>query len=174
MADDLLTAVTKAIVWRLHDAGVGDDTTASGPHDSSLPMLTVKAEPSSPDRIISVTAYSRTAPPDPKLLNRELRVQLMIRGAESARHALGLWLLAYDTVEFCLAWFRYQPGSFFLAAARYTRFALHMRASGQARPQGRRLTHPASRLLVCVMWPVGAGLYLRDRLSPVRRAPATC
>ena len=96
------------------------------------------------------------------------------RGVESARHALGLWLLAYDTVEFCLAWFRYQPGSFFLAAARYTRFALHMRASGQPRPQGRRLTHTASRLLVCLMWPVGAGLYLRDRISVVRRATATC
>ncbi len=95
------------------------------------------------------------------------------RGPESARHALGLWLLAYDTVEFCLAWFRYQPGSFFMAAARYTRFALHMRDSGQARPQDRRLTHLASRLLVGLMWPVGAGLYLRDRFSAMR-APAAC
>lgn len=95
------------------------------------------------------------------------------RGAESARHAVGLWLLAYDTVEFCLAWFRYQPSSFFIAAARYTRFALHMRDSGQARPHGRRLTHPASRLLVGVMWPVGACLYLRDRFSALR-TPAAC
>lgn len=85
MADDLLTAVTKAFVWRLHDAGVGDDTTASGQHDTSLPMLTVKAEPPDPDRIISVTTYSRTGPPDPKLLNREIRVQLMIRGGVNAR-----------------------------------------------------------------------------------------
>lgn len=94
------------------------------------------------------------------------------RGAESARHALGLWLLSYDTVEHCLAWFRYQPGSFFMAAARYTRFALHMRDSGQARPGGRRLTHSGSRMLVILMWPVGAGLYVRDRFSAARRASA--
>lgn len=90
------------------------------------------------------------------------------RGADSARHALGLWLLAHDTVDRCLGWFRYQPVSFFMAAARYTRFALHMRDSGQARPSGRNLTHFGARVLVCLMWPVGVGLYLRDRLRAWR------
>ncbi|MDN5844223.1 MAG: glycosyltransferase family 2 protein [Alcaligenaceae bacterium] len=94
------------------------------------------------------------------------------RGAESARHAIGLWLLAHDTVDRCLSWFRYQPGSFFMAAARYTRFDLHMRSRGLARPAGRRLTHPAARILVCLMWPVGAALYLRDRLQAGRAASA--
>ncbi len=86
------------------------------------------------------------------------------RAADSSRHALGLWLLAHDTVEQCLGWFRYQPASFFSAAARYTRFALHLRARHLSRPPGRRLTHLSSRLLVILMWPVGVALYLRDRL----------
>ncbi len=98
------------------------------------------------------------------------------RSADSERHAMGLWLLAHDTVENCLPWFRYQPLSFFAAAARYTRFALHLRAQGVARPQGRRLTHLTSRLLVLVMWPAGFGLYLRDRLrgpaGPAKKRPA--
>lgn len=98
------------------------------------------------------------------------------RSADTDRHALGLWLLAHDTVECCLPWFRYQPLSFLAAAARYTRFALHMRTQGVARPQGRRLTHGLSRLLVAVMWPAGVGLYLRDRLrgtaAPVKRPVA--
>jgi len=86
------------------------------------------------------------------------------RVADSSRHALGLWLLSYDTVECCLPWLRYQPASFFAAAARYTRFALHLRARRVVRPRGRRLTHALSRVLVAAMWPVGAALFLRDRL----------
>ena len=86
------------------------------------------------------------------------------RKTESGRHALGLWLLAHDTVEYCLGWFRYQPASFFGAAIRYTRFGLHMRAQRVARPAGRCLNRWASRLLVAAMWPVGAALYVRDRL----------
>ncbi len=91
MADGLLIAVTKAIIWRLYTAGVGDDTTAVGQHDPSLPRLTVKvmppgseAGPSQPDRIIAVTAYSRTASPNPKILDRAVSVQLMIRGGMNA------------------------------------------------------------------------------------------
>src|SRR5690606_41318470 len=33
------------------------------------------------------------------------------RQREGQQHALGLWLLAQDTVVECLPWFRYQPRS---------------------------------------------------------------
>lgn len=79
-----------------------------------------------------------------------------------APYAQGLWLLALDTLVECLPWFRYQPKEFFAAAARYTRFALHVKRNGQALPQGRKLHGLRSRLLVALMWPVGAALYLRD------------
>ena len=94
---------------------------------------------------------------------------------DSGRHALGLWLLAHDTVAHCLGWFRYQPMAFFRAAIRYTRFSLHMRAQRVARPAGRRLGCWGARLLVAAMWPLGAILYLRDRLrdavARIRRPP---
>ncbi|WP_370635842.1 glycosyltransferase family 2 protein [Paralcaligenes sp. KSB-10] len=88
---------------------------------------------------------------------------LSMQGRNSQQHALGLWLLAHDTVVKCLPWFRYQPQAFFVAAARYTRFALHIRRTGQALPADRPLTGLGSRLLVVAMWPVGALLYGRDR-----------
>ena len=88
---------------------------------------------------------------------------LSVQGRNSQQHALGLWLLAHDTVVKCLPWFRYQPQAFFVAAARYTRFALHVRRTGQALPADRPLTGLGSRLLVVAMWPVGALLYGRDR-----------
>lgn len=91
------------------------------------------------------------------------------RQTDGGRHALGLWLLAHDTLESCLPWLRYQPLSFLAAAARYTRFGLHLKARGIASPQGRRLTGVVSRALVALMWPAGAALYLRDRL----RGPST-
>src|SRR5690554_1106356 len=83
---------------------------------------------------------------------------------ESQQHALGLWLLAQDTVVECLPWFRYQPRAFLMAAARYTRFYLHLRAASLPQPRGRSLRGMASRLLVYAMWPVGALLYMRDRV----------
>jgi glycosyltransferase involved in cell wall biosynthesis len=86
------------------------------------------------------------------------------RAPDSGRHALGLWLLAHDTVAYCLGWFRYQPVSFFGAAIRYTRFGLHLRAQRVARPAGRCLNCWGSRLLVAAMWPAGAALYVRDRM----------
>jgi len=89
---------------------------------------------------------------------------LSSQGRESQRHAVGLWLLARDTVVECLPWFRCRPGAFLMAAARYTRFALHMRRAGQAAPSGYGLAGLAPRLLVAVMWPLGALLYCRDRL----------
>ena len=85
------------------------------------------------------------------------------QGREGQQHALGLWLLAQDTVVECLPWFRYQPKAFLLAAARYTRFGLHLRAASLPQPRGHNLKGMASRALVYAMWPVGAMLYMRDR-----------
>lgn len=86
------------------------------------------------------------------------------QGRESQQHALGLWLLAQDTVVECLPWFRYQPRAFLMAGARYTRFYLHLRSASLPRPRGRSLKGMASRLLVYAMWPLGAALYMRDRV----------
>lgn len=88
-----------------------------------------------------------------------------------APHAQGLWLLARDTVVECLPWFRYRPQEFFAAAARYTRFSLHMRRNGQAAPRGRKLNGLRSKLLVALMWPVGAALFLRDVRAASRPGP---
>lgn len=87
------------------------------------------------------------------------------RGTGHKEHSLGLWLLAHDTLEKCLPWFRYQPAYFFATAARYTRFSLHLRRQQIARPAGRRLSRPLSRMMVVLMWPLGLALYLRDRLA---------
>jgi hypothetical protein len=86
------------------------------------------------------------------------------RAAGGGRHALGLWLLAQDTLENCLPWFRCQPPSFFAAAARYTRFSLHMWRRGIGRPPGRALTHVGARLMVAGCAPLGLALFVRDRL----------
>lgn len=89
---------------------------------------------------------------------------LSVQGKTSQQHALGLWLLAEDTVVKCLPWFRYEPKAFLMAAARYTRFGLHLRASGRKPPAGYGLQGLASYALVGLMWPVGMALYLRDRM----------
>ncbi|MEO6985079.1 MAG: glycosyltransferase family 2 protein [Paralcaligenes sp.] len=89
---------------------------------------------------------------------------LSAEGRGSQQHALGLWLLAHDTVDKCLPWFWYQPQLFLSAAARYTRFAMHVKRAGQSLPVDRSLTRLGSRLLVVAMWPVGVLLYVRDRL----------
>ncbi len=88
---------------------------------------------------------------------------LSSQGKATQQHALGLWLLAQDTVVECLPWFRYSPKEFFIAAARYTRFALHLKRGHQPIPPGRRLRGWGACALVGLMWPVGALLYLRDR-----------
>lgn len=60
--------------------------------------------------------------------------------------------------------FRFRPKGFLMAAARYTRFRLLLAHSGRETAVGsHRLTHPAGRLLVWLMWPLGYLLYLRDR-----------
>lgn len=85
------------------------------------------------------------------------------QGRDSAQHALGLWLLARDTVMECLPWFRYAPASFFMAAARYTRFRLHVRKTDKAILRSRKLRGLRARALVALMAPVGIALYLRDK-----------
>ena len=84
------------------------------------------------------------------------------QGRNSAQHALGLWLLARDTVMECLPWFRYAPVSFLMAAARYTRFKLHLRKSDKTLLRDWPLRGLRARLLVMLMAPLGVLLYLRD------------
>lgn len=94
---------------------------------------------------------------------RESPDSLSAQARDGQQHALGLWLLAHDTIAECLPWFRYRPQAFLLAAARYTRFSLHLRHSKQSRPDGRALKRMGSYALVAAMWPVGVLLYMRDR-----------
>jgi glycosyltransferase involved in cell wall biosynthesis len=93
---------------------------------------------------------------------------LSSEGRQGHRHALGLLLLARDTIVECLPWFRYQPRAFLMAAARFTRFSLHLRRAGQALPPQWGLAGLRARLLVGLMWPLGVALYWRDRI----RSPA--
>lgn len=81
-----------------------------------------------------------------------------------AQHALGLWLLAHDTVVNCIPWMHYKPSEFFKAAARYTRFRLHMRQQSIKKPVGYSLRGTVAIALVCGMAPVGLLLFLRDKL----------
>ena len=82
----------------------------------------------------------------------------------AATHALGLWLLAYDTVVDSLPWFHYKPVAFIKAGMRYTRFALHMRDQSIARPHGYRLHGLGAIALVVATAPFGLLLFLRDKL----------
>ncbi|MYN14576.1 glycosyltransferase [Pusillimonas sp. TS35] len=93
---------------------------------------------------------------------------LSAQGRQSQQHAMGMWLLARDTVVECLPWFRYKPQAFLMAAARYTRFALHMRHTRRPPPDGYDLHGMGARLLVAAMWPVGVLLYVRDRARAAR------
>ncbi len=86
------------------------------------------------------------------------------QGRGGARHALGLYLLARDTVVDCLPWFGCRPLEFFEAAARCTRFRLHVAQRGELIPTRYRVIGWRARALVRIMWPVGVLLYLRDRL----------
>jgi len=86
------------------------------------------------------------------------------QGRDGALHALGLLLLARDTLVECWPWFVHRPSEFFKAGARYTRFALHARRAGQAPPSRYRLSGWRAYALVSLMWPLGALLYVRDRV----------
>ena len=53
------------------------------------------------------------------------------RGTTSvANNAQGLYLLAWDMLQHHLEFFRFRPREFIMAAARYTRFRLHLKHSG--------------------------------------------
>ncbi len=93
---------------------------------------------------------------------------LSSQGKAGAQHALGLWLLAHDTINNCLPWFRYHPREFLLSAARYTRFGLHLKQQGFAAPVS-RLNGLAPPLLVGLMWPAGVAMYVRDQARMQRR-----
>lgn len=84
--------------------------------------------------------------------------------SQTAQYALGLWLLAHDTVVECQPWFHYRKREFFKAAARYTRFALHLKSQSIKKPSGYDLRGALPRALVWVMAPVGALLFIRDKL----------
>lgn len=104
-----------------------------------------------------------------RFVNKVFRVyydspdSLSRQGRDSAQHALGLWLLARDTVVECLPWFRHAPAAFLMAAARYTRFRLQVRKKDQALLGNWPLRGIRARTLVVIMAPMGWALYLRDR-----------
>lgn len=81
----------------------------------------------------------------------------------AAQHALGLLLLAHDTIEKSIAWFFKSPVEFMKSAVRYTRFRLHLKEQGMSMPAAVRLRSPAAWALVALSYPVGFSLYLRDR-----------
>lgn len=84
--------------------------------------------------------------------------------SNAAQHALGLWLLAHDTVVNCIPWLHYKPSEFFKAAARYTRFRLHMHQQSIKKPAAYTLHGAAAVALVYSMAPVGLLLFVRDKL----------
>lgn len=105
-----------------------------------------------------------------RFINRVVRVYhdtpggLSRGGVSLSSNIQGLYLLAWDMLQHHLDWFRYRPREFIMAAARYTRFRLHLDNSGlPTAVQAYRLTQPSARLLVLLMWPLGYLLYRRDR-----------
>ena len=79
------------------------------------------------------------------------------------QHAMGLLLLAHDTIEKSMAWFFQSPVEFVKSAIRYTRFRLHLKKQGKTIPAVLRLRTPAAWALVTLTYPIGLCLYLRDR-----------
>jgi len=89
---------------------------------------------------------------------------LSAEGRTSRRHAMGLWLLAQDTLAACMPWFDNAPKEFFYAAARYVRFRLHMWVQGQIPPKRPDTLGVRAKGLVALMAPVGVLLFIRDSL----------
>ena len=87
------------------------------------------------------------------------------QGAVSVgNNAQGLYLLAWDMLQHHLEFFRYRPREFIMAAARYTRFRLHLKHSGvPTAVQAYKLTNPVAKFMVAAMWPLGYAMYRRDR-----------
>lgn len=105
-----------------------------------------------------------------RCINRVLRTYHLStdgvsQGAVSIRNnAQGLYLLAWDTLEHHMEWFRFQPKAFLMAAARFTRFRLDLEHSGvPTAVQAYPLKCLSARVLVVVMWPMGYLLYRRDQ-----------
>lgn len=87
---------------------------------------------------------------------------LSVQGKTSQQHALGLWLLAYDTVQFCWPWAKHDPKAWLMAAVRYTRFGKHLQATQIKAPAGYKLRGWRARGVVALMSPLGYVLYWRD------------
>jgi len=85
-------------------------------------------------------------------------------GLSLASNVQGLYLLAWDMLQHHMALFRHRPRAFIMAAARYTRFRLHLDRSGlSSAVSDYALTRPSARALVWLLWPVGYAMYRRDR-----------
>jgi len=106
-----------------------------------------------------------------RFVNETLRIYYdspdsLSRSSTAQHHALGLRLLARDTLNHHLPWFRYAPLAFLLAAARDTRFGLALRRARPITPLPepyRRLHSAWARVLVMLMWPLGVVMDWRDR-----------
>lgn len=85
----------------------------------------------------------------------------------AGQHAMGLLLLAHDTIEKSIAWFFNSPSEFIKSAIRYTRFRLHLKKENKSVPPAVRLKSPAAKILVALTYPIGFSLYLRDRSCAV-------
>lgn len=100
-----------------------------------------------------------------RYINKPLRIyhqsegSLMQEVGAAVRHAGGHALVARDTLE-NISWFKAHPMEFILAAARYTRFHLHVARSSVKRLWP--LSNWAARLLVAAMAPVGVAWFLYD------------
>lgn len=111
-----------------------------------------------------------------RFVNKVFRVyypeddSLSAQGQQTSQHAFGMWLLAQDTMALCMPWFQYDPQSFFLAAARYTRFRLHMRMQRRQPPRHLSPIGWRARMLIVLMAPAGGLLFLRDLWRERRKA----
>ncbi len=87
--------------------------------------------------------------------------------SNAGQHALGLLLLAHDTIEKSITWFFHSPLEFVKSAIRYTRFRLHLKKESKSVPSAVRLRNPVALALVVLTYPLGWCLYLRDRVYAV-------
>jgi len=105
-----------------------------------------------------------------RFINRVVRVYhdtpggLMNSGVSIRNNVQGLYLLAWDMLQHHMDQILHRPREFLLAAARYTRFRLHLQNSGlPTAVSNYRLTNVWAGMLVTLMWPLGYVMYRRDR-----------
>lgn len=79
------------------------------------------------------------------------------------RNAEGHALLARETLDYELSYFRHRPIWFLKMAANYTRFHLHLRHTNLDKKYA--LRKKSSRVLATIMYPAGWFLYMRDSLK---------